>query len=519
MWKQLKQLGRQSAIYGLGNVGISLLSFLLVPLYTHSISTGEFGVYSLMLILYSVLSLVADCGFTNSIARYYFDDELGTPALKGITWYRQGLISTAMAISAAISVLLSLVCYVSANLLARNLFGQPSFSGYIRIVAVTLLFRGLTAAPMIYLRVTERPLTYTTLTFLQIFLFLASNIVFVAVLKLGVNGILYGLLTSTVVYAVLLIGAIARDLKPRLEKAVAKELFRFGLPFLPVLLLTWVIDFSDRYLLNHYTTISEVGVYSLGYKFGQVMMFVVTAFTLGWVPIRFKMLALNDAKIVYGRIATFYLAGTGLVLLILTSFAREIIILSSPEAFHSASTYIAPVAFGYLLYGLFVVALTGVGVAKRSASLPFVMLVAAAINIALNILFIPRVGAIAAAYATIVSYAVMVAGGLYFSQRLYPIVYEYGKCAALLAAMTALAVVITWGSKSALTFNIAIKLIALGSYVWFVFWVGVLNAAELRKVLELISRRSPRSVRAGLDSYVKRRFEASESSGVEVTCP
>ncbi|HWN99007.1 MAG TPA: hypothetical protein VNS63_07010, partial [Blastocatellia bacterium] len=114
---------------------------------------------------------------------------------------------------------------------------------------------------------------------------------------------------------------------------------------------------------------------------------------------------------------------------------------------------------------------------------------------------------------------VMVAGGLYFSQRLYPIVYEYGKCAALLAAMTALAVVITWGSKSALTFNIAIKLIALGSYVWFVFWVGVLNAAELRKVLELISRRSPRSVRAGLDSYVKRRFEASESSGVEVTCP
>ena len=103
MWKQLKQLGRQSAIYGLGNVGISLLSFLLVPLYTHNISTGEFGVYSLMLILYSVLSLVADCGFTNSIARYYFDDELGTPALKGITWYRQGLISTAMAISAAIS--------------------------------------------------------------------------------------------------------------------------------------------------------------------------------------------------------------------------------------------------------------------------------------------------------------------------------------------------------------------------------------------------------------------------------
>src|SRR5262245_47963176 len=72
MWNQLKQLLRHSAIYGIGNIAISLLSFLLVPLYTHYLTVGEFGIYSLMIIVYSLMSLVVGLGLSSSVSRYYF---------------------------------------------------------------------------------------------------------------------------------------------------------------------------------------------------------------------------------------------------------------------------------------------------------------------------------------------------------------------------------------------------------------------------------------------------------------
>src|SRR5215470_1356490 len=114
MWNQLKQLLKHSAIYGIGNIAISLLSFLLVPLYTHYLSLAEFGVYSLMVIVYSLMSLVVDLGLSSSVSRYYFDDARAHGS-ETESVFRKRLLSTATAVTALTSAGLALGSYFAAG--------------------------------------------------------------------------------------------------------------------------------------------------------------------------------------------------------------------------------------------------------------------------------------------------------------------------------------------------------------------------------------------------------------------
>jgi len=511
MWNQLKQLLKHSAIYGIGNIAISLLSFLLVPLYTHYLTVGEFGVYSLMIIVYSLMSLVVDLGLSSSVSRYYFDDARAngseTPSV-----FRKRLLSTATAVTALSSAGLAVGSYFAAGWVARALFHAPEFEIYLRIIAAALLCYGLATAPMIYLRISERPLAYSAITCCQVFLFLALNILFLTGLQLGVLGIFYSLLASTAAYAFLALAAVARDLRPEFDAPLTRKLFRFGLPFLPVLLLKWVIDFSDRYVLDHYASISSVGIYSLGYKFGQGMAFVVTAFTLGWVPIRFKMLSLDEPKIVYGRVATLYVSVAGFIWLALSVFSGEIIVLTSPASFKPAADFIPPVALGYLLYGLFVISVTGAGVAKQTSGLPLAMLAAALLNIGLNILTVPRFGPMGAAFSTLAAYAAMVAAGLSVSQRLYPIVFEYRKWAVLFAGMIALAGAAAVVPEHALV-ALPAKLTLLAAYGGVVVISGTLKRSEWIRAAGTLSKYLPRFLQARLDAIVDQPLRRPAHAG------
>jgi O-antigen/teichoic acid export membrane protein len=372
MWNQLKQLAKHSMIYGLGNIAASLFSLLLVPFYTNYLNPAQFGKYTLIMILFSLFSPILDLGISNGLARFYFDETLEADP-DTLLRYRQKLISTGMALSGLASIAVGLALYFLAPWLARVLLLEVEGAYYLRIIAATLPFQGLTLAPIMYLRLAERPKTYVVLSSIQIALFFSLNILFVSIFKLGVVGIFYSLLISTSIYSGALIVAALPVIKPGIDRGIAKQVLKFGLPLLVVPLLIWVVDLSDRYLVSLYTTADEVGVYSLGYKFGQVMSFVITAFSLGWVPIRFKILSLADPQVIYGRVTTIYLVGAGMIWLALSVFSRELIVTTTSEPFHQAAVFIPPVAFAYLLYGLFVLSVTGLGVSKRTASVPLIV--------------------------------------------------------------------------------------------------------------------------------------------------
>lgn len=508
MWQQLKEIGKSSAIYGFGNVANSALSFLLVPFYTHHLSTAEFGSYSLLITAFSLLSIAIDAGLTSSVARFYFD---GPQEATAPEWQfrRTHLVSTALFLGTGIGFLLAAATVLGADFGARMLFPSEAsalvgeHAANLRILGVTLFFRGLTTAPQVYLRVTEQPFVYSVLTSAQLGVFLLLNIVLLTSTSLGVAGVFYSLLVSTMLHAVGLLWAVRRDVRRYLDWRLGRELLRFGLPFLPVLLNIWIIDLSDRYLLGLYLSTSSVGIYSLGYKFGQAIQFVVTAFTMGWVPLRFKILSLGEPQVIYSRVATFYLAIAGMAWVALTSYAPEIVHLAATPPYYGAAEFVGPVGFAYLINGLFVIAVTGLGVAKDASKLPLVSLGAVVLNIGLNLLLIPRIGAIAAAYSTIVAYAFLAIGSLYFSQRLYPIAYEYRACGALGGGMLAITALASLADNLAPWAAAALKISVFPAFAAVVVASGMVRRHEWGKLLALSEPFVPGPLRAAVCRLAK----------------
>ena len=253
----------------------------------------------------------------------------------------------------------------------------------------------------------------------------------------------------------------------------------------------WIVDLSDRYLVERYVSTQEVGLYSLGYRFGQIMIVMVTAMALAWPPLSYRILGEADAEAIYSRITSLYLAGAGLVWLAISLFSHEMVVLLSPEEFHASAIYIPPVAFAYLLYGLYVLSQTGLGVAKKSGPISWVTLLAAVVNVGLNVWLIPRFGALAAAYTTIVAYAILTGGCVVVSQRFYPIPYQYREWTVMLGGMIALCGLpallpaVPWLARIVLSLGI------LAVYVGLIFVSGVLRGEEIRAFACALSGSTP----------------------------
>jgi O-antigen/teichoic acid export membrane protein len=416
----LRDLVRHTLVYGSGYVTMAIASFVLLPVYTRHMSPSEYGLLGLMLVLYGLMTAVYDLGFTNSVGRFFFDsnDEGSDASLARMR-------ATSLIFLACFGGFLTAVLCVFAPVWSDLLTQTRAHADLVQIVAATLYFECLAIVPLTLIRMQERSQLFIAITVMRFIVTLTLSILFVAVMDLGARGALLANAGSGAgVLLVLLPGSLGA-LRFRPSKPLLGEMLRFGLPFFPVLLSSWFIEASDRYLLGFYRTKAEVGYYVLGYKVAQVMQIATAAFSMGWAPLRYRIYQQPDAQDVYRRLATYYVFGATTLSVALGLFAREVVSLIAPPDYAAAATIVPWIAFAYGLNGLYVFMVTGMGVSKRTAPMAWIVGVTAAVNIGINIVAIPLWGMKAAALTTVLANVLMVAGSWYWSQRVYPISYDW----------------------------------------------------------------------------------------------
>src|SRR5690606_13548212 len=102
---------------------------------------------------------------------------------------------------------------------------------------------------------------------------LSGNILFIVVLNQGVIGVLYTQVISATIFTTYLLWLTFRETSLGFSGVQARLMLAFGLPLIPSSLGMFVINYGDRYFLKHFTTLAEVGVYSLGFKFGYMLSY------------------------------------------------------------------------------------------------------------------------------------------------------------------------------------------------------------------------------------------------------
>ncbi len=489
IFNSIKRLFKHSAVYGIGHILTRFINFLLLPLYTNLFPREEYGVAGLMFTYTAILAIIYSYGLDVAFFRFYI--------LKDDEPKRHQIFSTAFFMLLTSSVLFSGLLLTFSGSVADWIFtpqvhnlGVP-LTLMIRLVAGILFFDSLGLLPFLVLRAEQRPVAFATFKLIHVLFNVAGNVVLIIILDMGLQGIfLANLIASGLTFFILMPITLSR-VRMMFSRSALKELFSFGLPYIPATLAVVIMDTIDRPLLERLGTIEEVGLYNAGVKLGMFMALFVSAFRFAWHPFFLQTSKQENAKAIFQKVFTYVLLLCMIMFVILSVFIDEIARLGiagyhlvGPE-FWGGTSVVPLIMLSYVFYAAYLNFLIGIYLEKKTKLLPMITLAGMAGNLITNVTLIPVLGMMGAAWARLVAYVIMAVFLYTVARKLYPVSYEWGR---VLKGAVVAALVFGIGHLPGIESSVWLKaLVCLGmpAGLWL---IGFFDAGEIRMMRSALVR-------------------------------
>ncbi len=480
----MRRLASDSVIYGLGSVANQTLAIILLPLYTRYLTPDEYGAYALLTAAGGVLMLAAALGINSGLTRIFFlFEEAGERGRVVFTAYTFALVSSA---------LVALCLLLAAPAIDRAFFDFSGGASWVRLAIVIFSLSALNAVALSTLQVEKRAGVYVACSLLGLLASCGTSIWLVAGLDRGVLGALEGQLVGVLVQVGLAFGATLPTMRPRFHRAALREMLAFSLPLLPANLAAWGLGLADRWFLKNYASLTELGLYALGFRFGSALGTVfVSPFTLAWFPYLYSITSQPDHREVVARVLEYFSFLAGAIALGLALFGGDIIRLISDPAYQDAERVIFWIGLGILFRGMTFITMTGMNVVRRNQLSVAIYGVGVVLNLLLLAALVPRFGMMGAAAATVATYFAINLGFWRVSQRLYPIPFRPAKIAWLVGVLVGLHALSRLVPPTPLAISLALKGLLLLAFPAILVGSGFFAATDLARVRELARRLRP----------------------------
>jgi len=450
-----------AAIYVFGNLLQKAATFLLIPLYTYYLSPEDFGIIGIVQSINQILVIILALGINAAIQRYYYD------YYQDDTQLRQYISSTFLFLTVAASAV-SLGLLLAGKPIWETLFRYVPFAPYAQLMIWAVWGSVLTQYALNLYRARQEPVRFVVTQIGNFLLATTATIYFVAFRHLGAKGQLMGLLTGSVVTA--LVSSILL-LKEYFTLQIDWKFIRvsmvYGLPLIPHLIAQWVKTSLDRVILENYTTLAEVGIYSLGYKLGFIMEILVSSVNYAYVPYFFEMMKNHPHPGErFKKIMAVYVTVFGSICLAGVLFGHEIVQLLAPPVYYPSARVVPLILFGFLINGYYFLFVNPLFYFEKTHWLPWLTGAAAVVSIGFNFVLIPQYGALGAAWSLVVSIVLTFILTFFVSRKVWQVDLCYGRYLLLntLIGFAAVWMTYTEGPKSG-TGTFVLKLFIGGGYV------------------------------------------------------
>jgi len=472
-------IARHTIIYGLGTVLQKGISFLMLPVYTRILTLEDYGVIALIDMTLDVISIGAGAQLAYAIYRFYHKAETEAE--------RRTVVSTvffSLLLSYAITGALT---FVFAEQISLLLFDGPDRATLIRVAAGSMVSQCLLIVPLAYLQVQERSTAVSAISLAKLVTQLGLNILFLVVLRVGIIGILLSTLIANSVTGIILSAWTIRRVGVSFSVPTLRSLLRFAGPMIVTQFATFFATFGDRYFLKAFGTEADVGLYNLSYQFAFLMYSIgFMPFITLWGPRCFAIakepdVAIRDRSLSdgFGYANVLVLSTTvGLAL-----FVGDILrVMTTPPFFPAANA--VPILLGaYVLLAWASMHDLGILVRGRTEYITLSNWIALAVSLALWTLLIPRFGAFGAAWACAVSFLVKYLFTYFFSQKLWPVRYDWGPPLRMAGVGVVLVSVSSLLPQLPIVPSIALHAVLSSGYLAFVWHAGALSQEMRREIL------------------------------------
>lgn len=453
-----------SIVLVVSNICIKAINFLLLPLYTKSLTPSMIGVSDSITTFTGVLLPMLALGLDSAYSAFYFDQydinrDRKVFSTLGITFILLGAVPL-------------ILCMFSKQL-SLFMFRTCEYHMEIKVALIGVTLNLWYLPFSLELRLKNKMGEFGVVSIISSLSMVVLNILFVIVLKLKEMSLVLSAAIAAggqlVLYALFVRD---RPQKKFFEYDLLRKMFRFAVPLIPTVLMAWVLSLSDKYILLYYYGDATVGLYGIGTRFVNLLNVVINGVTTAYTTFAFGSKDDEDAHIKY-----YYVFNTIAMLLLIFSFtismfSKEIIAIMTDRLFYSSYVIIRDMMFGQVFYAMSAIVSYGVIFRKKSIYSLISVSAGAITNLLLNMIFIPRYGLIAAAMTTLIGYVVNFVVCYYFSEKYYPCNYGMKK----VMVSCAFAYVI-----SMITLEVPI-LLRIGLWIFCVI-VGILLYIDVIKII------------------------------------
>ncbi len=392
MGNRLKYLMKNTSIFAIGELGTKLINFFLVPFYTHILTTEEYGTVDLIFTLSTLITPLVIFNIGEAIMRYALDEDA-----------QQDKVFTIG--------LFSIICGVFVSLLIIPVASHVELiKPYVIYMFVYITICATKTVLTSYLRGREKLKLYVSCNLLNTFFIAVFNIFFLAFFKSGIKGYLtaYILAESVAVVFAFFSGKMHHQLKNLiLDISLAKKMILFSLAVIPNSLMWWIINSSDRVMVTALNGVSENGLLAVSYKLPSLLTMVNTILMQAWKYSAIKERNSIDREEFTNKMLDQFLRGSILVSAGMLLLIKPVTKVLFAEMYFLSWKSSSILLIGYVVMGISTFVGTVYYVEKDMIGNMISAIVGAIVNLGLNYLMIPGIGASGATLASTISYLVI----------------------------------------------------------------------------------------------------------------
>lgn len=475
--KYFVALSKDSLIYGLGNAVLKVLAILAAPILTRIFAPSDYGVITLISSVISFLSLFLIFGMDTAVFVHYNQHKDK----------KREVISSGFWFLVYWDTFLVGLCILFAGPISQLIFKTHGLAFYFILAFATALFTLLTNYTKTIFRMQFQAKTFAVISIVGGVLITGLSIIFVAWLKLGLMGYFLGGLIGTILKFLVALYLVRNQISFKWSPKWAKEMALYGSMLVPASLSYYVFDLSDRFFVNHYRGLTELGLYSMAVNLVGLIPFFAIALSRAWLPMVFN-LYFDEPKVFHRfvpRIFIYYLIFFMGLAVFASMFGLEILKLLTVPKFYDAARAIGPLALAMVFSATVQITSISIYISKKTNLIALSAGLAAGVNILANFLLIPRFGMVGAGWATAISYGFLTAAYLWFGQKLIYLKIDWAKAIKVIILGFAFVLVIPLTWQFGLWANFGLKVAELIAFVVLLYFLGIIEKDEIQSLKKL----------------------------------
>lgn len=386
-----RKLVNNSVIFAIGSLGSKFVSFLMLPLYTYTLATKDYGVTDLVQTTISLLLPVLTLSIFDAVLRFIMDRSKNPDVILScgffLTTFSSGLI-----------LLVGGVVFY---------FWPYRYGLYVLILLIIQCFQNLIAQ---YIKAVGHVKLYALNGLILTFLTAALNVLFLVVLRLGVNGFFDAMILANLISVFYLSGfeKLHRHIKWRsFQWTELKAMIAYSAPLIPNATAWWTTNAVNRYFILYFIGQAANGLFAVANKIPTILSVLNSIFFQAWQLSAIETYEQKDKDAFYKNIFAVYasclLLGTSWLLVIL----RPLLHLMVAQTYRQAWLYVPALLLTVVytsfasFFGQYYIA------AKKTFGVFTTTIVAAGLNLLGNFILIPRLGLNGAGLSAMVSFLVL----------------------------------------------------------------------------------------------------------------